>query len=899
MSFRQCRRKTSLWLAAALLSLTLITVPSSHVHGQAGGDMCQAMRRIQDQFGLDLSDSQEYANCDAASFHINYLDEVRSWEDQDEYGGRGDWCDFRVNLHLEADTNLPDTIDLERSMHEGGLEQKVEFHGLDAYYRITNDYGDPVSEDMTNDSWEWIRTLEWFDWANCKKGWVEEEIVCSFDDGQGQTPRHAPEWQQYAEALYQVSLDYPVANCPTSDSPPSTEAPPEAEPSDLCSDVDCSVYAYAECEDGISYSNPQCDPADGNCYYAETVPCESGCDASTGFCAEEALDPCAGVDCGSEPRCVDGVSYQNPHCDAEAGGCVFDRMACPNGCDDATGLCVQDLCADVDCSVYAPLCEDGTSYQKPACFDGECFYTSEVACEAGCDANTGLCLTGPTDPCENVDCGDGARCVDGVSYQNPHCDAEAGGCVFEKITCPSGCDDTTGLCTQDLCAQTDCSAYADPVCEGTSSWQNLQCDPTDGECYYTQEVVCALGCDSATGRCQDPVAQDGGAVAALPPSDGSTESGSPDNSSSGGAGLLLGGAALLTAGTVAAGGVAGGTYLFIRAARRRADPALKRSQPKEPQTPKRYRLIAGASSLRFYPGTRRNVTVHAEVSTASGGWARASHIPIRLKASPGFSLTQDQGQGAVTTTVIAAQGEKPFRGQLTYTGFTPQGQVIPPRTLALEVILPDYQVVTRPQELLIPTGSQKTLQAAGMKRTSEGTWTPVQVADVSFTLLPNETPSRVDVSQQSSVGIAQIVPDAEAFPQAMQYEILVEATFSDGATASTRVPLRVSPAVIQLEAEPASLQLVSGEQVRCRVTPYLCLPSGQKELTDDPYLHVEAPPGIKVTPLSAQGVLDLTVEAEPTASGGEQRLRVVSSSASGEVSVEIPLDLIKLVVKFI
>ncbi len=335
-----------------------------------------------------------------------------------------------------------------------------------------------------------------------------------------------------------------------------------------------------------------------------------------------------------------------------------------------------------------------------------------------------------------------------------------------------------------------------------------------------------------------------------------------------------------------------------QATREKQSETQEKKEADKPQ--KQYRLTASAQFLRFKPGDRRKLTVIAEVSKESGGWARAGNVPIQMRVSDGFSLTEDRGNGSVETAVIAKQTDQPARGQLTYAGFTPDGRVIPPQTLPLEIIVPEYQVVTNPTELLIPAGSQKTLRAAGMQRTPNGQLAPIEARQFSFTLLPNETPNRVDVSQQGTTGTAHIIPQIGAFTAETHYQIRVEATFPDGTTASTQVPVRISPVQYELVAEPASLQLVAGEQVACRVTPYAILPAGQKEITNDLYLHVEASSGLQASPPAVQGVLDLTVAAAPgKTAAGDQTIRVVASHGQGETSVEIPVELIKLVVKFL
>lgn len=156
---------------------------------------------------------------------------------------------------------------------------------------------------------------------------------------------------------------------------------------DYCASNPCEPF----CEGDVSWHSGQCDPADGGCFYTQET-CANGCDSSTGYCtgAEEGL--CAGVSC--QPFCENGESYYNGTCDPADGGCLYNVIACENGCDDATGYCLDansgGLCAGVTCPSF---CDGDTSWYDGQCdpADGQCVYYT-TSCENGCWESSGLCV---------------------------------------------------------------------------------------------------------------------------------------------------------------------------------------------------------------------------------------------------------------------------------------------------------------------------------------------------------------------------------------------------------------------------------------------------------------------------------------------------------------------------
>jgi len=102
---------------------------------------------------------------------------------------------------------------------------------------------------------------------------------------------------------------------------------------DLCAGVDCSSF----CEGNVSYHTGSCDSSDGACLY-HTETCQFGCNADTGLClAENQSGLCAGVSCPS--FCENGVSWTNGQCDPADGLCAYYTTPCEAGCNEVTGAC--------------------------------------------------------------------------------------------------------------------------------------------------------------------------------------------------------------------------------------------------------------------------------------------------------------------------------------------------------------------------------------------------------------------------------------------------------------------------------------------------------------------------------------------------------------------------------
>jgi hypothetical protein len=160
---------------------------------------------------------------------------------------------------------------------------------------------------------------------------------------------------------------------------------------EVCDDGTC----VPSCGSGefVCSGDKVCDEVKGICVDPACVgvDCPDGTKCVEGAC----VDPCSGVVCPAGEVCLAGVCLDP--CDAivcddsqvcEAGACVekCDCAGCPDGetCL-VTGLCVFDLCVDVDCPNGGICQPDGS------CADG----CAGVVCPAGQLCQSGECVADP------------------------------------------------------------------------------------------------------------------------------------------------------------------------------------------------------------------------------------------------------------------------------------------------------------------------------------------------------------------------------------------------------------------------------------------------------------------------------------------------------------------------
>jgi hypothetical protein len=264
----------------------------------------------------------------------------------------------------------------------------------------------------------------------------------------------------------------------------------------LCIPKDCpKLCLNGDCVDCIDDTNCPCDQTctDGEC------GCPPGFLINASGCCVECLtaNDCEGCDLciagGCTPKTCTGEL--NPlTCDCVEclidGDCVGDNRCCiDNSCrccpgfyQNAEGECVEipDCVTNTDCPACF-VCEEGDCVplvcpDGRVCVDGNC----EVACD-----------------CNNPNCPQGKVCVESPLGEC-YCKGCEGPCD-DDIDCGEGCICVNGVCTADPCFGA-CSSGED--CPGTG------CGCYGNECTPCSELSCdecalASGCDCINGTCQE------------------------------------------------------------------------------------------------------------------------------------------------------------------------------------------------------------------------------------------------------------------------------------------------------------------------------------------------------------------------------------------------------------
>lgn len=252
--------------------------------------------------------------------------------------------------------------------------------------------------------------------------------------------------------------------------------------------------------------------------YVTPIPCTTGSDCATGFCADSV---CCNTACNAGP------------CDA---------------CSIAAGAAIDGTCS----LLTGPACNDGDACtQVDTCQMGVCTGGDPVTCSASVQCHaTGTCDSA-TGQCDDPSLPDGLPCDDGnACTQSDTC--QAGACASgAPVTCAAMdqchaagmCDQVTGQCSNPS------------IADGTACNDGNACTQLDacqsGMCTGANPVSCTATdnchddgtCDPTTGQCFKPVKADGtacaggtcvGGVCTTP--DAGADGGGGDGSDTGGSG---------------------------------------------------------------------------------------------------------------------------------------------------------------------------------------------------------------------------------------------------------------------------------------------------------------------------------------------------------------------------
>ncbi|MBI5544626.1 MAG: choice-of-anchor D domain-containing protein, partial [Deltaproteobacteria bacterium] len=263
----------------------------------------------------------------------------------------------------------------------------------------------------------------------------------------------------------------------------------------------CSSPPASICKDGQTitiYSATGTCGAGGVCSYAPSdVACALGCDAATGSCK-------TGCDSGKHVcngACVDSSSLAT---------CGTSCTPCPT---DAHGTAT---CNGTQCGMQ---CATGWQSNGVGCSDiNEC-----VTNNGGCHAHA-TCTNTPgsrTCACNQGYTGDGFSCTspcDGMTCNSPPTCFMAGACVNGSCqydpTVGASCNDGNACTEQDMCLSSGvcagtlktCANPPPSICKGAqtmTTYSSIGTCGAGGVCSYSaSDVSCALGCDSATGKCK-------------------------------------------------------------------------------------------------------------------------------------------------------------------------------------------------------------------------------------------------------------------------------------------------------------------------------------------------------------------------------------------------------------
>jgi hypothetical protein len=220
-----------------------------------------------------------------------------------------------------------------------------------------------------------------------------------------------------------------------------------------------------------------------SCQTLQQAGTGSKCDCSD-LVVTTALNPCATKVCNDNNPCTD------------------------DSCDQATGNCVYT-------NDNTNTCSDNNACTTDTCQAGVCTGASSVTCAAAgtchvqgtCDPSTGVC--------SNPIAQDGSACSDGNACTTESC--QGGVCTNSgSVTCPAPgachiqgtCDTSTGVCSDPIAE--DGSACSDNNACTTESCQGGVCTNSGSvRCTASDQCHVAGTCDTSTGVCSDPIAENG------------------------------------------------------------------------------------------------------------------------------------------------------------------------------------------------------------------------------------------------------------------------------------------------------------------------------------------------------------------------------------------------------
>lgn len=234
-----------------------------------------------------------------------------------------------------------------------------------------------------------------------------------------------------------------------------------------------------DCPPGLLCFNRLCQP--DPC--ATFNPCDAEGERCRAMCVD-LVDPCAGVTCGANETCINGVCF--PGCLPVA----CEGKICSDGefCDPSSGQCVEILGCEAQCG-SSRACHL-TCTPRSTC--------EGVTCEEGEFCRAGECIP---NPCFGVTCSPGEVCQNGTCVATCECDPPCvppNRCVANRCVCAPSCAPDAACGTPDGCGG---------FCVGRCLGANEECNPDTGLCECIPQCPEEAACgddDGCGGRCDGP-----------------------------------------------------------------------------------------------------------------------------------------------------------------------------------------------------------------------------------------------------------------------------------------------------------------------------------------------------------------------------------------------------------
>jgi|GEM_PF-5417200 len=173
-----------------------------------------------------------------------------------------------------------------------------------------------------------------------------------------------------------------------------------------------------------------------------------------------------------------------------------DEGPYPGGYDDYLG---DDACPT--------SCINGKIYKMVYVGDGICEvhdFSPIETCSNGCipDNPHAGCRAEAEDLCSDFyERFDKESCYGNTHYYDCYCDPSNGEPRCELEDCSDGCDSAGLRCKEDACSGTSCQDRCEsPGNDFERIQRNGACNPTTGECTYTEEIICTAGCSMVGGK---------------------------------------------------------------------------------------------------------------------------------------------------------------------------------------------------------------------------------------------------------------------------------------------------------------------------------------------------------------------------------------------------------------